>query len=82
MVGRTYDTDATSHLWDIASMAEPARSEAVTARTPADCFVQHPPIRQREVRREMMRPDHVAHRQIRHRRVDVRHEMESAGADP
>lgn len=38
--------------------------------------------RQRQVGQEVMGANHAAHWKIRHRRIDVRHQMQAAGPDP
>lgn len=41
-------------------------------------IVKYTAIGQCQIRNEMMRGDHAAHRQIRDRRIDVRHKMKPA----
>ncbi len=44
--------------------------------------IDHAAVGQRQVGKEMMRADHAAHREIGHRRVDMRHEMQPSRPDP
>jgi len=44
--------------------------------------VDHAAIGQSQVGQKVMRADDAPHRKIRHRRIDMRHQMEPAGTDP
>jgi len=44
--------------------------------------IDHATVGQREVGEEMMRADHPAHREVRDRCIDMRYEVQPAGAEP